>query len=122
MSGEATTGLDSARLVSDYREAATQHGIATASGDPVTANGYADRLAEIYSELRGRGYGAQSLLIPLLDDPQPGVRLWAASHALDFASPAGERTLIGLAADPGFINVSAEATLQEWRAGRLKFP
>lgn len=118
---QAATG-DIAQLVSAYREAATQHGDAIARGDHKVANKAADRIASIYAELRQRGPEAQYQLIPLLVDPTPQVRGWAAAHALEFAPVKGEAVLTELVSQKSLLGLSAETTLREWRAGRLRFP
>ncbi len=112
---------DGAELVGLYAEAAM---VADRLDIPSKLqNRAADCIARVYHELRSRGLEAQRLLLPLLNDPRPGVRSWAAAHALQFEPSAGEPVLRELAKDrPGLRGFSAEITLREWRAGRLKFP
>lgn len=115
-----TSGIS--QLINSYREAAVRHGDAIARGDHQSANRAANRIAAIYSELRRRGLEAQRQLIPLLDAPEPRVRGWAAAHSLEFAPSEGEAVLIRLVSQSGLLGLSAEMTLKEWRAGRLRFP
>lgn len=117
---ETKTGDDA--LVESYRAAADAHAKAIKKGDHVTANESADRIAAIYAELRQRGITHQAKLLGLLSDDSPGVRLWAASHALEFAAPLGQETLEQLRACKNHIGFSAEMTLKVWRAGALQFP
>lgn len=107
-------------LLSAYRDAATRHGKATETGDHKAANKMANVVATVYSELRRRG--AREHLLPLLTDEAGGVRLWAASHALEFAPQQGAQVLTSLASAGRLLGMSAEMTLREWRAGRLQFP
>lgn len=79
-----------------------------------------DIVADVYRELRRRG--SESILLALLDNPDAGVRAWAASHALEFAPDQGEPVLKALASDEGLLGFSAEMTLREWRKGTLSFP
>lgn len=109
-------------LVRLYEEAAHNHRQATDSGDPEEGNRAADLVALIYHELRKRGLAAQSLLLPLLDAPDSGVRGWAAAHALEFAPEKGEPVLEVLSNEPRFLGFSARTTLKVWREGNLKFP
>jgi len=111
-----------AELVAAYRDAAEKHGAATESADHKNANKTADVFAGVYSELRRRGIESQRLLVALLTSPSPGVRLWAASHALEFAPLEGEPVLVELSAGRNLIGLSAEMTLREWRNNRLRFP
>lgn len=110
-------------LVVMYTEAARVHATATESGDYKKANRAADLLAAIYAELRRRGQKSQMALLPLLSHDDPGVRGWAASHALEFSASDGQRVLEDLiATNKGFLGLDAKTTLEEWRKGRLRFP
>ena len=122
MKRDQLSTADTMRLVEMYRDAAKQHGEATETGDHKTANKSADLISEVYAELRRRGADAQRTLLPLLTDPASGVRLWSASHALEFAPEQGEALLKKFASRETFLGSSAEMTLNEWRAGRLRFP
>lgn len=122
MNGRQESKADVVQLVNSYREAAKLHGEATESGDHKAANKAAERIAAIYAELRRRGAAAQAELLPLLAEPALGVRLWAASHALEFSPAEGEVTLKQLSAGGALLGMSADMTLKEWRAGRLRFP
>jgi len=106
-------------LIEKYRDAARRHG----SGKTVrTVNKAADEIATIHRELRERGSAALARLLPLLKDDDSSVRTWAAAHALTFAPTEAATVLKDLATAPGLIGISAEMTLREWRAGRLRFP
>jgi hypothetical protein len=108
-------------LIEAYRAAAARHGDATESSDHRTANAAGEQIGKTYSEIRRRGIEAQRLLLPLLSDGSPGVRMWAAAHALEFSPNQGEPVLEQLVGVGRFLGLSAEMTLREWRAGRLRF-
>ncbi|HEY4640547.1 MAG TPA: DUF2019 domain-containing protein [Thermoanaerobaculia bacterium] len=109
-------------LIKQYAAAAARHHRETLEGTPRAANRQHDILAAAYRELRKRGAGAQNKLLSLLDDPDAGVRSWAAAHALEFAPAAGEPVLQEIARIPGLTGFNAQMTLQEWKKGRLQFP
>lgn len=109
-------------LIERYVRAASAHGRATNDGDSEAANRAHDQVAQAYSEIRRRGSGMQEELLPLLDDPDPGVRSWAGAHALEFSPKKGERALRKVAGEDGLIAFSAEMTLETWKAGTLRFP
>jgi hypothetical protein len=109
-------------LLFAYKEAARTHGAATESGDHKAGNKAAALLSTIYAELRHRGEAAQRRLLLLLRDDDPGVRLWSASHALDFAPSEGKPVLQALIPVGRFLGLSAKTTLAEWEKGRLQFP
>lgn len=122
MKTDQLSTLDVGRLVEAYRDAAKRHGEASEIGDSKSANKAAELVAAIYSELRQRGTEAQKALLPLLADPASGVRLWVGSHALEFSPTDGESCLRKLASSRCLLGLSAEVTLKEWQAGRLRFP
>ena len=109
-------------LIRAYSEAAKVQGQATESGDYTTGNKASDLISAIYSELRRRGSDAQSALLPLLREDDPGIRLWAASHAMDFTPNDGEPVLKALIPVGKFIGLCAKTTLEEWTKGKLRFP
>jgi len=109
-------------LTSNYASAAAAHGLSSTTGDHCQANKEYKTLAEICKELRRRGIDAQKHLLSLLDNKTPYVRLWAASHSLEFSPKSAENVLEHLAKCGGVPGFDAEITLQEWRKGTLKFP
>jgi len=114
--------LELAELIKAYSESAKIQGHATESGNYKAGNKAFDLINAIYAELRHRGAQAQRALLPLLNDPDPGIRLWAASHALDFSPTDGEHVLEDLIPIGKFLGLCAKTTLEEWRKGQLKFP
>lgn len=109
-------------LVSAYAEVARANGSASDDGDHKKANKAFDRIASIYTEVRRRGVEAQKALLPLLFDADPWVRLWSATHALDFAAAEGAAVLERLVGAKGALAVDARYTLEAWRNGTLRFP
>jgi hypothetical protein len=109
-------------LLRSYSQAAAAHGKATEEGDHKTANKMANMVSSVYSELRRRGAEAQRALLPLLHNENPGVRLWVASHALEFSPIDGEPVLVELASTyHSFTGMTAQVTLSQWREGKLRF-
>jgi hypothetical protein len=123
MTAPDLTHLPSDELLDRYEAAAVAQGAATESGNPEEGNRSADLLVAINQELRRRGPEVHRLLLGLLSHPQPAVRGWAGCHALEIAPKEAERTLEEVARLPkSLIGFTAEWTLQEWRAGRLRIP
>lgn len=110
-------------LIERYVDAAGRHGRASQDGSHEEANAAYEDLARLYGELRKRGPEAQQQLQPLLAHPDAFVRVWVGAHALEFAPEEGEATLRKLSeTDPSLAGFDAKVTLEEWRAGRLRFP
>lgn len=105
-----------------YRAAALAHGEATEAGDHRRANKAHQQLVEALRAVRATG-DAAGALGKLMDDPELAVRVWAATHGLEFDPDAAERVLSGIASGGHTIHqFNAEMVLREWRAGRLTFP
>lgn len=114
---------DLEQVIRTYVEAASAHGRATAKGDYQKANVAADQVAAAYRAIRAMGLHAQRAMLPLLNSADTGVRLWAGSHALEFAPDEGEVALTLLQDEPeGLLGFSARMTLAQWRDGSLEFP
>jgi hypothetical protein len=114
----AIDAMSTDELVAQYARAAERHGEATRVGE--AANAEADLIAAAYRELRRRQ--SESALLALLGSQSEGIRAWAGAHALEFAPDRGEPVLAELAKSSGLIAFTAQMTLREWRAGRLRFP
>jgi hypothetical protein len=106
-------------LTKAYREAAIAHVTASATGRHRVANRNYDLLEEVRNELLSRGAGGEHQLVALMDDAEPAVQLWAASHSLEIASLRAELVLESLSTGPPSpLRLTAETTLRQWRAER----
>lgn len=109
------------QLIEETRALSAERWRAIQAGKPKDGNRMFDLLVAIERELRARGIEAQRQLLKLLEAPDPGTRCWAAASALEFAPAEGERVLAELAKAPnGLVGVSAEMTLEQWKAGTWK--
>lgn len=84
------------------------------------ANRIFDRLHAIALQLRPLELGRHGLEA-LLAHENRGVRLKAAGDCLAWGSEAAISALEGLVSPRGTHSLSAEMTLREYRAGRLRF-
>lgn len=110
-------------LSAQYEEAAGLHGEASRTGNSRAANAQYKRIVAAWKELRGKGEAGRAVLLHLMGNSNPDVRLWAASHVLEFDPGAAEAELNRLASGPpSLVRFDAELTLKEWRAGNLTFP
>lgn len=104
-------------LVGTYAEAAEK---ADDISDRRSQNAAARCILAIRKELQSRGIQSERALLPLLDHPHAGVRLWAARGVLEFDREPAEATLTAIAeSDKTLRGFTAQITLREWRAGRL---
>lgn len=84
------------------------------------ANGIYDRIHAIALQLRSSEEGRHGLE-NLLSHPNRGVRLKAAGDCLAWDSEAAIKALEGLIAPRGTHSLSAEMTIREYQAGRMRF-
>lgn len=117
---KAVSSLSTEQLLDTYRAAADLHGRSTISGNSRSANRAARRLAECNEEVQCRGAEAQEEFLRMLRDQSGDVPLWSAAHCLAFRPDLGEEVLEALILSGGHVGLSAQMTLREWRAGRLK--
>jgi len=88
------------QLLDAYRLAAVTYGDAVANGRHRAANRSHDLLTNIRKELASRGEESAAALAVLLQDAEPAVRLWAATHCLDIQPVAAIQALEELVAQP----------------------
>jgi hypothetical protein len=111
-----------AELSSMYEEAATTQWQELQAANAKAANAQYKRVVSIWKELRSRGKEGQAALSMLMASSNPHVRVWAASHVLEFDPGPAEAELARLAdGPPSIVRLDAEMTLKQWRAGKLKF-
>ena len=114
--------VKTSELIARYRKAALIHGTASFDGRPRHTNRHYEVVNAVYRELCSRGPEAQRTLLLLLNDPEPAIRVWAASHALEFAPDKGARVLERIVSDGvRHHKLTAEMVLDEWRKGKLSF-
>lgn len=87
---------------------------------PDEANRAHDEMHDAYRLLRTTSEGREAISA-LMDDGNPGVRLWAAAHSLFWKPDRARAVLKRLAAEGGLLGFTAEMTLREFDAGRLTF-
>jgi hypothetical protein len=108
---------DTGGLIVAYR--ASLERWANLQGNPRAANEEFDRGCELFRQLALSDAGRMAI-IELMSHPSPWVRLRAGAHALAWAPEAATEVLAHLMDGQGLFAVSAEYTLREYRAGRLK--
>ena len=108
---------DTNALLSEYEELAVAWDSETNAGK---ANRIFEQIHSISLELRPTKEGRQGLE-RLLSHPLRGVRLKAAADCLAWNSEAAVTALENLLTPRGTHSLSAEMTLREYRAGRMRF-
>jgi Domain of unknown function (DUF2019) len=112
----------STSLLSRYRDAAEQTGTLDSAGkyDPKKHNKLVKTIFACYDKLRDEEDG-RSGIISLMSNPDPRVRLWAATHSLQWIPNIARRVLEELRDAGGPGSFEAEMTLKEFGLGRLSF-
>jgi hypothetical protein len=110
------------QLTADYVNAIVAQTKAIAAGRQDQIARLNRAILSIRRELRTRGVEGRAALIGLLEHPASEVRVWAASDVLEFAPDKAE-PILEVLAESGKPSAAfdARATLEEWRAGRLKW-
>ncbi|HTN14433.1 MAG TPA: hypothetical protein VL017_02045 [Devosia sp.] len=103
-----------------FAAAARRHGELRSGHD---ANCAFKQIIAAYREIRTQADGGLGTFTRLLEDSDPSVAKWAASFLLHDAPAMARKRLEEIAqGDHRLISFSAEITLREWDAGRLKRP
>jgi hypothetical protein len=104
-----------------YVTSAREHGAATLKGDSAATNRAYYNLIQALRGLRGSRDRGVLFLTSLLNDADPAVVAWAATHLLPFKEKEACLALEEIAKRGiRLISLDAEMTLEEWRSGRLK--
>lgn len=123
MSGPLGSAVTLSDLQSDYIRLAMEHATALEQGDHRLANRCFDHLRKLRREFTRRGPAGEKALVDLLESESLAVRVWAATHALEFAGSAAESVLARAADGPASpLRLSAEMMLREWRARERSEP
>jgi hypothetical protein len=91
---------------------------AAARDDPKRANRIFKKHQAFYKEIRDLEDGKRALE-SLLGDPEPPVRLLAATHSLRLVPDLAQAVLAELERGAGVYAMDAKYTLINYRAGRL---
>jgi|tagenome__1003787_1003787.scaffolds.fasta_scaffold18099621_1 hypothetical protein len=105
-------------LLSQYKDLAVEWD--SAQGNAKQANQIFEEMHHIALRLRSTEAGRDGLL-SLLDHPNRGVRLVVAGECLAWEPEAATAVLEGLANPRGTHSLSAQMTIREFQAGRLRF-
>jgi HEAT repeat protein len=111
------TTHDVHELLRRYRAAAIEAGEIGSKRQ----NASADAVHACYKLLRQSSEGRQAIM-ELLNDSNTDVRLWAASHALEWSPEIARPVLESLRDNAEFpVNFTADVTLSEYDKGTLSF-
>lgn len=108
------------QLALKFRETATNCGEAMRDGHPKLANLAFDYMIVILRELSLRGTRSMTVLLPLLGDEDKWTRLHAATALLFYLSENACPVLEELCREGRSLGFTAEMTLKQWRAGKLR--
>jgi hypothetical protein len=100
----------------EYREAA----IGASEPNPEKQNEWARKVHDCYKQLR-ESKEWRNGIIGLMSDPNPHVKVWAASHSLQWVPEKARSVLEGLRDSHGQESFTAKWTLKEFESGRLSF-
>lgn len=108
-------------LKNSYLEACIRHGEASEAGDHKEANKAYKDLMKVLQNMRKTPDQGVGDLISLLEEQNPNVICWAATHLLPMREDLAKQHLGRLAAgEESLAGLNAKMVLQEWGAGRLR--
>ncbi len=112
--------IDIEREIEGFKTAAAAHAAATNAGNYRNANKEYKLIINSLQNLKASDSFQQ--LIPLLEDENIEVRVWASTYLLAVVPNAAEMVLSSCCKEEGNMAFSAEITLQEWKKGSLRLP
>ncbi|MEM1298163.1 MAG: hypothetical protein AAGH68_02705 [Pseudomonadota bacterium] len=106
-------------LIEQYREAASQHGLAKRAGNASATNDAHDRIILTLKKIDRADQNED--MFQLYDDDDVGVQAWAATHTLEVDEHRAEQKLkeISEMSIP-LTSMAARLVLSEWASGALK--
>ncbi len=110
------------KAIRQYIEGAIAHRIATENGDYETANLHHDLVIAALSDLRKMADSGLAALTSALQHEDPGVRLWAATHLLEYRRESAESEIRKLGERRDYVGMDARTVMREWEQGTLKLP
>jgi Domain of unknown function (DUF2019) len=106
-----------ADALTEFEIAANQHGEATEQGNYKEANKNYGKIAKVITFLKEQN--SINELLPLIEHPSLGVRLWASTYLLPVKKEEAIRELKNIIRGGSFCAFTAETTLSEWKKGNL---
>jgi Domain of unknown function (DUF2019) len=109
-------------LISEYKKHAQNHGKGTMDGNPKLTNRSYHKVMETLNKIKKYNDEGYKALSQLLEENNDYIRLFAATHLLNYNKQKAEKTLQEITQKPGIVSLDAEVVLQEWKNGNLKIP
>lgn len=107
-------------LLKVFIDNAIIEGECTEKGDHKKGNKAFDIIAKVAKKIKQLD-PKFNVLLPLLKHKNDSVKLHAAFYLLPYQIKLAERVLKKISKNNGLVAFTAEMTLKEWKAGRLKF-
>jgi hypothetical protein len=81
-----------------------------------------ERMAHAFRFLHGQGAEGQAAFAALLEDESAHVRSWVSAQLLSEGDARAVPVAEQLASESGLVGFSAQVTLEQFHAGRLRSP
>jgi len=81
------------KIISECKICAKERGKAMMEGDSVTCNINYDKLVKLLHQIRQFGNEGDIALLSLMEDEDPSVRAWAATHSLQYDERKAKKVL-----------------------------
>lgn len=108
-------------ILERYKKYGADYEAAIQSGNSALSDKAVSAMEELFLALKDRSEPALDKLEELLEFPSEGVRLWSASHLINYREEAAKRTLDALKTSNSILGLVAEITLDKWSNGLIKY-
>lgn len=106
------------KIKNDFVTQAANHYSATLEGDYKKANKIHKKLMKLYE--KANGIDEKNIFLEFLNNPNEGVRLWAATFSLKSNPETAVNCLNDLAGLPTIVSMDAKMVLGLWEKGELE--
>jgi hypothetical protein len=115
-----TSRMTIPEATAEFRAAASAKGDFRA--DSAEDHALHERMAQAFRFLHGQGAEGRAAFAALLEDESPHVRSWVSAQLLSEGDARAVPVAEQLASESGLLGFTAQVTLEQFRAGRLRSP
>lgn len=108
------------KLISEYIDLATEHGISIDNGNDSKSNKIHSRIEKIIKRISQSGPTIKNEFYGLLKHSNLSVRLWTAVELIGTDEKKSMEILQNISADKGIIGLTSQTLIDMWKKGLIK--